>query len=58
MIAIGFFLLCVVALMMVFDRGFSGDVPEWYAAIGVISFAGGVLSIAAGVAMVLWRVMP
>jgi hypothetical protein len=57
MIAIGFFLLCVVALMMVFDLGFA-DRPDWYAAIGVISFAGGVLSIAAGVAMVLWRVAP
>jgi hypothetical protein len=59
-IAIGFFLLCIVALMAVFDDALFGKgcVPEWYAAIGVISFLLGFLSMVSGFAMVLWRVMP
>jgi hypothetical protein len=59
MIAIGFFLLCVVALMMWLDRPIFGDeAPVWYATIGVISGLSGILSIAAGFAMILWRVAP
>jgi hypothetical protein len=59
MTAIGFFLLCVVALMLFFDKVLFGDeTPAWYAAIGVLSVIGGALSVVAGIATVLWRVMP
>jgi hypothetical protein len=59
MIAVGFFLLCVVALMMWLDRPIFGDnTAPWYATIGVFAMFGGSLSIAAGVAMILWRALP
>ncbi|GJH22474.1 hypothetical protein CBA19CS22_38050 [Caballeronia novacaledonica] len=59
MIASGFVLLCVVYAMSIIDDPLFGDrTPGWYAAIGVLLCASGFFSMVAGLAQILWRVMP
>jgi hypothetical protein len=59
MTAIGFFMFVIGLLMVFLDESlFKGETPSWYSLIGVIMFYGGGLGVFAGIAAVLWRVMP